>query len=180
MRTYLKFWILFLSIYGLDLTTKTWVVENSTELRRNPIEIIDLVEGREAFLEFTYVTNPGAAWSMFSDYPGYLTILALAALLGIFIFRKNLEIDRPPLQIMFGLICGGICGNLTDRLFRTPAEVVDFVDVYFPFIEYDYPVFNVADAGIFLGATTYFFWGFAESKKENLVDEKKQASSNAS
>ena len=36
------------------------------------------------------------------------------------------------LQIVFGLIGGGIAGNLGDRLFREPAEVVDFIDVYLP------------------------------------------------
>ena len=71
-----------------------------------------------------------------------------------------------PQQIIFGLICGGICGNLSDRLFREPSDVVDFIDVFIPIIEYDYPIFNIADSGIFVGAISYFIWGLFESKRE--------------
>ena len=84
---------------------------------------------------------------MLSDYPEFLTVLATVALILIFVFRHQLEISSIPQQLIFGSICGGIAGNLTDRIFRNPAEVVDFIDVYLPVIEYDYPVFNVADSG---------------------------------
>jgi signal peptidase II len=78
-----------------------------------------------------------------------------------------------PQQLIFGSICGGIAGNLTDRIFREPAAVVDFIDIYFPIVSYDYPVFNVADSGIFLGATTYFIWSILEAKNEKPKDELK-------
>jgi signal peptidase II len=167
---YLRFWLLLAGVLLLDQASKAWVVENSAELRRNPIEVLDLIEGGHAFLEFTYVTNPGAAWSMFSDYPKILTLLAGVALLAIYFFRKNLELNRLPVQCVFGLICGGIVGNLSDRIFREPAEVVDFIDVYLPLIDYDYPIFNVADSCIFVGAFAYLFMSFFESRKEK--DEK--------
>ena len=103
---------------------------------------------------------------MFSDYPEFLTLLAFIALASIYFFRKNLELNKPPIQIIFGLICGGITGNLADRIFREPAAVVDFIDVYLPFVNYDYPIFNVADSGIFLGAFAYLFLSFSEVRKE--------------
>ncbi len=136
------------------------MVEHAVELRRNPIVVIDALDGQPAFLEFTYVTNPGAAWSLFSDYPEALTLLASFALVSIFLFRKHLELERHVLQIVFGLIGGGIAGNLGDRLFREPAEVVDFIDVYLPLINYDYPIFNIADSAIFIGAIVYLIIGF--------------------
>ena len=82
---------MFLLIWGFDLATKNWAVENADQLRNFPIVVIDWIEGYESFLEFTYVTNPGAAWSMFSDYPQVLTALAGIALICIFIFRKSLS-----------------------------------------------------------------------------------------
>ena len=88
----------------------------------------------------------------FSDYPEALTFLAAFALVSIFLFRKHLELNRMPLQFVFGAICGGIAGNLGDRLFRKPAEVVDFIDVYIPVINYDYPIFNIADSAIFISS----------------------------
>ena len=166
MRSYLRFWILFLSIVVLDQWTKSWVVSRSSQLRENPILLLDFLDGEESFLEITYVTNPGAAWSMLSDYPQFLTVLAMVALVAIFFFRRQLELIVPLHQIVFGLICGGILGNLLDRLFREPAEVVDFIDVFIPLINYDYPIFNIADSAIFIGAIMYFIIGLKESRKE--------------
>ena len=162
---YLRFWLFFLLIWVPDLITKAWVVNNSTELRNSPIVVLDWIKGHETFLEFTYVTNPGAAWSMFSDYPQVLTVVAGVALLAIFVFRRQLELDKRPVQIIFGMICGGIAGNLCDRIFRSPAEVVDFIDIFIPIINYDYPVFNIADSGIFIGAFGYLILGLQETKR---------------
>ena len=96
-------------------------MENAFELRRNPIQVIDLIDGHDALLEFTYITNPGAAWSMFSEYPQYLTLLAFVALLQCFV-QKAFGITSHASTNYFWPICGGICGNLSDRLFREPAE----------------------------------------------------------
>ncbi len=163
------FWVLTLSVFALDQASKHWVVERAVELRRHPIELIDWIDGPEAFLEITYVTNPGAAWSMFSDYPYALTVVAGIALLAIFVFREQLELRKARFQWVFGVICGGISGNLADRLFREPAEVVDFIDTYLPLVNYDYPVFNVADSALFLGAVSYGIIGFLESRQEKKL-----------
>jgi signal peptidase II len=149
----------------LDQWTKSWAVQHAVELRRNPILVIDGLDGPPVLLEFTYVTNPGAAWSLFSDYPEALTLLAMVALFSIFFFRKHLELYRTSLQYIFGGICGGIAGNLGDRLFREPAAVVDFIDVFLPLIEYDYPIFNIADSAIFIGAFSYLVIGLLDAKK---------------
>ena len=163
---YLRLWLLFFLVLGLDVWTKTLVVERAVELRENPVVILDCLEGTQNLLEFTYVTNPGAAWSMFSDYPEVLTVLAFTALIAIFVFRKALELNQNPQQIIFGLITGGIVGNLSDRIFREPAEVVDFIDFFIPLVDYDYPVFNVADSTIFVGAFSYLLLGFIDAKNQ--------------
>jgi len=131
--------------------------------------VIDGLDGPPALLEFTYVTNPGAAWSLFSDYPEALTLLAMVALFSIFFFRKHLELQRMSLQYIFGAICGGIAGNLGDRLFREPAAVVDFIDVFLPWIEYDYPIFNIADSAIFIGAFSYLIIGLLDAKNAKIT-----------
>ena len=166
MNKYIPFCVLFALVVVSDQWSKSLVVDNSKELQENPIVILDAINGTENLLEFTYITNPGAAWSMFSDYPEALTLLALTALISIFIFRKALEIYKIPHQYIFGLIAGGIAGNLGDRLFREPAEVVDFIDFFLPVINYDYPIFNIADSAIFLGAFSYIILGIVEAKNE--------------
>ena len=69
-----------------DQATKSWAERNSNDLRDHPMVVFDFIDGYEALVEFTYVTNPGAAWRMFSDYPQVLTALAGLALIGIFFF----------------------------------------------------------------------------------------------
>ena len=167
---YIRFWLCFLVVFFSDQATKSWVVENSSKLFFHPIKVLGLLDGNENLLEITYVTNPGAAWSMLSDYPEFLTLLAGLALLAIYFFRSDLELKKIPQQIVFGLIAGGIAGNLGDRIFRNPAEVVDFIDFYLPVINYDYPVFNIADSAIFVGAFSYLLLGILESRKENKVE----------
>ena len=44
------------------------------------------------------------------------------------------------------MLLGGAIGNFIDRLFR--GEVVDFVDVLIPVINYHFPIFNIADAAL--------------------------------
>ena len=86
LARYFRLWIVLVGVLILDQWTKTWVVNHAVELRRNPIVVVDGLDGPQALLEFTYVTNPGAAWSLFSDYPGALTLLAILALVCIFFF----------------------------------------------------------------------------------------------
>ena len=146
------------------------MVENAHDLMLYPIVVLEGINGQKSLLEFTYITNPGAAWSMLSDYPMLLTILAGVALFAIFLFRAQLELNKKLPQVVFGIICGGIAGNLSDRLFREPAAVVDFIDVYIPIVNYDYPVFNIADSGIFIGAFGYLILGLIESKKGKEIN----------
>ena len=170
LSQYIRLWVILVGVLALDQMTKSWAVNHALELRRNPMVVIDGLDGPPALLEFTYITNPGAAWSLFSDYPEALTFLAAFALVSIFLFRKHLELNRMPLQFVFGAICGGIAGNLGDRLFRKPAEVVDFIDVYIPVINYDYPIFNIADSAIFIGAFSYLLIGILDSKKNQKLE----------
>ena len=166
--SYVRFWRLSLIILLFDQASKTW----ADRFRENSVEIFDW----EGFLRlgFTYVTNSGASFSMLSDYPGFLTALAFTALLCIWFFRQALEMDRHHLQYVFGAICGGIAGNLTDRLFRGGA-VVDFIDFTFLFIPpangflegiRNFPVFNIADSAIFLGVMCYLAIGFSDARRD--------------
>ena len=87
MLAYIRFWLIFPFVFVLDQWSKSLVVDKAIELRNHPFIVLDLLDGPENLLEFTYITNPGAAWSMLSDYPEFLTLLAIAALFSIFFFR---------------------------------------------------------------------------------------------
>ena len=103
------------------------------------------------FLYIVHVGNTGAAWSIFSGRSVLLAALAAATLVAIFIGRKALGLGAAFAQCCFGLMCGGIAGNLVDRISR--GHVVDFLDFHFG--TYAYPTFNVADAAICVGVALY-------------------------
>jgi signal peptidase II len=111
------------------------------------------VEVIPGFLDFTHVRNTGAAFGIFnaSDFAfktGVLSLIAVAALVGVAIYAAALPVDQVVARTGLALIIGGAGGNLIDRL--SIGSVVDFVDVYWR--TYHFWAFNVADSAITVGA----------------------------
>ncbi len=104
------------------------------------------------FVNLTLVHNPGAAFSLFSGAGGWqrwmLSGVTVAVCLFLYRWLKRLERGERWSAAAIGAIIGGALGNFIDRLIR--GHVVDFVDVYYG--EYHWPIFNVADAAITVGA----------------------------
>ncbi len=147
---YQRFWVLTLLIFVLDQLTKYWI-NGRLPLGSYGYSGITVIPG---FLNLVHVGNTGAAWSMFSGKSTGLALLATGTLFAIFFWRKHLALKNPSVQLSFGLLCGGIIGNLVDRLVH--GHVIDFVDVHFG--SYTYPTFNVADSGICIGVFWYVLW----------------------
>lgn len=130
------FWIAALISLGFDRFTKYWVVQNFEFKESWPL-------WPDVF-HFTYVTNPGAAFSLF---PGaaWLRWLSLAVSLGLIALACFGPRFNPWEQAGYGLILAGALGNGIDRF--VAGEVVDFL--HFKLI--NFPIFNVADVSINLG-----------------------------
>ncbi|MGA2051963.1 MAG: signal peptidase II [Opitutales bacterium] len=155
LRAYLRFWLTFAALFALDQFTKFWVMRHiapDTYFDPPPIPVIN------GFFYFVNISNAGAAWGLFAGYSAWLSLLGLLALAAIYIFRRQLELRRPLLQYAFGLLCGGILGNLADR--ASYHHVVDFLDFHLP--GYRYPAFNFADCGITFGVTIYLLYSFRD------------------
>ena len=109
---YYRLFIIAGVILVLDQITKILVQHSipfeSSYFDPNRITVI------EDFFYLVHIGNQGAAWGMFSEYSGILTLLSFAVLLFIFCFREQLELHRGTVQIAFGLLIGGILGNLID------------------------------------------------------------------
>jgi len=142
-----------LAVLLLDQFTK-WLVLHSS-----------LDEGDEkviipGFFNLAYRVNTGAAWSMFTGNNTVLAIVALAALIALYLTRRHFSADRLLGQIAFGFIFGGIIGNLTDRLLPGRHAVVDFLHFYLQrrgaYQPLDFPAFNVADSAICSGVALIF------------------------
>jgi signal peptidase II len=114
----------------------------------------------DGFFKFVHWGNTGAAWSLFRGHNELLAIIALVALLVLFLSRHHFESGTPVGQVAFGLIFGGIAGNLTDRLLPSRLEVIDFIYFYLrqrDGSEIGFPAFNVADSGICIGVALVFW-----------------------
>ncbi|MDF9828302.1 signal peptidase II [Ereboglobus sp. PH5-10] len=137
-------------VFALDQLTKAWI-HNNERLPFNsygPGEHIEVIPG---FFNIVHVGNTGAAWSILSGHSEWLAVFAAVVLAAIFFFRKTLELHVRAIQIAFGLLCGGIAGNLVDRVMH--KHVIDFLD--FHFAGYAWPAFNIADIGIVAGVVIY-------------------------
>jgi signal peptidase II len=137
------------AVVAADQATKAWI---AARLPYNTygegLGAITVVRG---LFYIVHVGNTGAAWSVLTGRSVLLAVLAGATLLAIFLGRKALGLRDPFTQVCFGLLCGGILGNLVDRLAR--GHVVDFLDFHFG--SYVYPSFNVADSAICVGVALY-------------------------
>lgn len=161
MRAYRLLLTLGLTIFILDQATKLWV---NARIPFNPLHAHDGLNDIVVIPGFFYlihVGNTGAAWSMFSGQSVLLALLAVGTLLAIFFWRRALGLRDRMTQICFGLLCGGIVGNLVDRLMH--GHVIDFVDLHFG--SYIYPTFNVADSGIVAGVILYIWTSLREGAR---------------
>jgi len=137
-----------LAVLVLDQVSKAWIA------RQMPLGTYGEPGHKEiipGFFNLVHVGNTGAAWSILTGRSTLLALLAVAALLAIFFLRHTIGLRRFSTQIAFGLLSGGIIGNLVDRLAR--RHVVDFLDFHFG--SYTYPAFNIADSGICIGVVMY-------------------------
>jgi signal peptidase II len=146
-------WMLVLAaaVIMLDRISKAWICARlpyQTYGFPGHIVVID------DFFNLVNVGNTGAAWSLFAGRNTALTCLDVAALIAIFVWRRQLGLRSLVVQISFGLLCGGIVGNFLDRLLY--GHVIDFLDFHFG--SYIYPTFNVADSGICVGVGIYLLY----------------------
>lgn len=98
-------------------------------------------------LTLRLIRNPGAAFSLGERFTFVFALLAVAVV-GFVIIKMVPQLGHPGWAVALGLLCAGVTGNLTDRLFRTPGflrgHVVDFLQLpYLPV--FTRPIFNVAD-----------------------------------
>lgn len=156
---FVRLFVIAAIILFLDQITKylvqKYVLFGSSYFEPDRITVI------ENFLYIVHIGNEGAAWGLFAEYKQVLTLLAFFVLGFIYIFREALELHYYRIQIAFGLLIGGILGNLTDRLFV--GYVIDFIDVHLPIQipniipDGRWPAFNIADSAIVIGIIAYLY-----------------------
>lgn len=126
---------LVLAILALDRATKAWA--RGWLQSHGPVRVFP-------FFHLTYVENTGAAFGLGRGANGALMALAVALIAGLVAWRRKLKDARGWTYLAVSLVLAGAAGNLYDRL--AYGWVVDFLDFRV------WPVFNVADSAITVGA----------------------------
>jgi len=133
---YLCAWIVFL----LDSVTKVWAVSYLSN--RDSIRILG------SFLKLTFVRNSGAAFSFATGATLVFSFFAIGVIAIIAYFAPR--IAHRGWALLLGLLLGGILGNLSDRIFRSPGllrgHVIDWIELA------HWPIFNLADSAIVVAA----------------------------
>lgn len=148
------FWISAASGLALDQLTKLWVAQ-AFDLTTPP----DSLPIWSGVFYITYVTNSGAAFSLFSNNGEWLKWLSMAVSLGLIILGLKARLPNRWEQVGYGLILSGALGNGIDRLLA--GEVIDFLD--FRLIRF--PIFNVADVCINIGIACLLIAALREPPK---------------
>ena len=130
-----------IGILFFDQITK--IIASNLLMEYESYEIID------NFFYFTFLYNPGMAWGAFSGMRWIFVLITPIILLGVtyfFVYSKKHEVLTRAGMI---LVFAGAIGNWIDRLFI--GEVRDFIHFIIPIINYDFPVFNIADIAVVMG-----------------------------
>ena len=120
------------------------------------------------FFKLIHVQNTGAAWSLFTGNNKILALVAVVALVILFLGRHHFDSRSRRGQTALGLIFGGITGNLVDRIHV--GHVIDFLSFYYQPGGGDpvsFPTFNIADSGICIGVGLIFIltWRHEQAAK---------------
>ena len=151
-------WSLAILILLVDQWTKAWI-----RLHFSYSESRVIIDG---FFNLVYVRNDGAAWNLLSGQSWLLITISLTVLLLLAIKGRTELMCTRFTQIIYGMLLGGIAGNLADRV--RFGWVTDFLD--FQFGSYHYPSFNIADAAICVGAILYIWSQRAKTNPTEASD----------
>lgn len=156
-----KVWYMVITTFtlALDQLTKYWA---ATQLQRR--EDIDVIPG---FFRLSYTENSGIAFGIGSDSDWRWALVAIStiAILIVIFYMMRTPNANSLLLWSLALLAAGIGGNLVDRV-RT-GRVIDFIEFYYK--DYQFPVFNVADTAITIGAGLMAIDLFASSARERAT-----------
>lgn len=143
-----------LFILGFDQYTKALVVKN--------FSVSESKEFINGLIDFVFVKNEGAAWGILSGQTWLLLLITISVMLICIVFLIKYALKNKLLFWAITLVLFGGIGNMIDRIFRG-GFVVDFL--HFEFWP-QFPVFNIADCSIVVGAGLLILYFIIDIYKE--------------
>ncbi len=134
------------ALLALDRATKLWAAASLQAVGTIPVT---------AFFDLSYVENTGAAFGLGRGANKLLAVVSVALVIALQVIRRRWPKDDPLLQWGSILVTTGALGNLYDRI--AFGYVVDFLHIH------HWPVFNVADSCISVGAVM-LAWGMKDAE----------------
>ena len=146
---------------GIVIAAVVVIADQLSKLLIQNVTALQDVEIIRDFFYLTYVKNTGAAWSLFSDMTGVLTLISAVAV-GVMLWYIITKKPKGLTLVAVALMAGGAAGNMIDRLFL--QYVRDFLHFYI--FGYDFPVFNVADIALCVGVGLLLLSAFLEEEQK--------------
>ena len=113
----------------------------------------------------TYCENPGAGFGIFADYTWALSVLTFVIVIAAIAYVVKKRPKNALLMTALTFMVGGAAGNLIDRV--RLGYVIDFFD----FRLIHFPIFNVADCFVTVGAVIFAVYVIFFSEKKEQADE---------
>ncbi|HSO74706.1 MAG TPA: signal peptidase II, partial [Blastocatellia bacterium] len=158
-----KVWYLVVTaiVLVIDQATKYWMSMNLRE--GDEIEVI------AGFFKFSYTENPGIAFGMLNNanVKWLLITISAAAIIVVAFYMTRTASSNRLLLWSLALLAAGISGNLVDRV--RMGRVIDFILVYYK--SYEWPVFNIADTAITIGAALMAIELFLPPRLERKAED---------
>lgn len=111
-------------------------------------------------INIVYKKNTGAAFSILSDHVYLLGIISAIFCIAVAMFFVIKRPKNPIMCTAMSMIFAGALGNGIDRIFR--GFVIDFIETDF----IQFPVFNIADISITIGAALLMVYVIFLDKNE--------------
>lgn len=145
--------LVFVFCVFIDQITKILLFNNLQIGLVNPI-----IKG---FFNITLVLNEGAAFSILRYKTAFLIMTSLVVVTFLILYIWKSKYLRDIEYITYGVLLGGIIGNLIDRIIR--GSVIDYLD--FNIFGYSFPIFNFADVCIVVAMFTILLFSFKEGRR---------------
>lgn len=116
-------------------------------------------------LQFNLTRNSGMAFSTGTGAGRFIGIAAMLVIVAIVFVGSR--VDSRTVAVAAGLVLGGAIGNLVDRAARGSGflggAVIDFIDFQW------FPIFNVADIGVDVGAGIFVVWSLVAGRHREVI-----------
>ena len=163
--TYAEMLIITAVVFAVDQLSKYWI-RTHLALR----ETITPIPAIGSWFRIIHWKNTGVAFGLFQGNGWILTVIGVAVVIGIIIYSTQVTKGPAFWRIALAMELGGALGNLADRINPELGYVVDFIWIG------NFPVFNLADSAIVIGAAIMIIgMMIQDSKNEGRENERRDS-----